>query len=265
MELRAAPRRTPPSHSRPLPALLTSQSSSYLTLSASFHNMASSVQTRCVVSKTDESSAQPPPTGGKSTSALGKRSCPPDGAQLAGMKADDGLNLHANGHSGFFPCSDALNGNRIIITPPQGWLGSRGRQPLRRERAAPSHSFRAALRARGGVGRQCRAEPSLLPSAPPRARGGSPGPREGVVREHHPHTATRLPQKAPHTQVFDFLGWGKLCRVCPPPHTRGRTLPKSAWEGAVPVRPRSAGPAAFGGSQLGKSPRRKSEKFRAPA
>lgn len=51
---------TPLSHSRPLPALLTSQSSSYLTLSASFHNMASSVQTRCVVSKIDESSAPPP-------------------------------------------------------------------------------------------------------------------------------------------------------------------------------------------------------------
>lgn len=70
------------------------------------------------------------------------------------MKADDGLNLRAYGHSGFFPCPDALNGNRIIITPPQGWLRSSGRQPFRRERAASSHSFRVALRARGVVSRQ---------------------------------------------------------------------------------------------------------------
>lgn len=208
----------------------------------------------------------PPSTGGKSTSALGKRSCPPDGAQLAGMKADDGLNLHANGHSGFFPCSDALNGNRIIITPPQGWLGSRGRQPLRRERAAPSHSFRAALRARAGVGRQCRAEPSPLPSALPESSAGSPGPREGVMRGHsHPHCNEAASKSPPPQQVFDFLGWGRQHRVFPPPHTRGRALLKSAWEGAVPVRPRSASSATFGGNKLGKSPRCKSEKFRAPA
>lgn len=41
----------------PSPQPLTSQSSSYLTLSASFHNMASSVRTRCAANGT----ARPPP------------------------------------------------------------------------------------------------------------------------------------------------------------------------------------------------------------
>lgn len=151
--------------------------------------------------------AQPPPTGGKSTSALGKRSCPPDGAQLAGMKADDGLNLRANGHSGFFPCPDALNGNRIILTPPQGWLGSRGRQPLRRERAASSHSFPRPRR--GGEAAQSRTPPT--PPAPAE-RSGQPRPTGKGSRVDTPcsHSATRLPRKAPPRVGFYF---GGVCNV----------------------------------------------------
>lgn len=51
---------------RPLPAPLTSQSSSYLTLSASFHNMASSVQPRCAVPKAAEEGHGPEAASGRS-------------------------------------------------------------------------------------------------------------------------------------------------------------------------------------------------------
>lgn len=166
---------------------------------------------------------------------------------MAGMKAADGLNLRASGHSGFFPCPDALNGNRIIITPPQGRPGSRGRQPLRRERAASSPSFRAALRARGGLGWQRTAGPP--PSAPTErsGRGGAaPARGEGVMRGHPPPPHTQCNEAAPKCSpnvfgVFFGGGGGEHSTLFYPhsPFMRGRTLLKSAWGGAAPVPPTS--------------------------
>lgn len=145
--------------------------------------------------------AQPPPTGGKSTSALGKRSCPPDGAQLAGMKAAGGLNPRANGHSGFFLCPDALNGNRIIITPPQGWLGSRGRQPLRRQRG-PKPLLARPRRLRG-------AGPPHPPSERPRpaGRGHAWALPAGALRGGQP-----LKCRVPSPWLW-FI-FGGRCAVC---------------------------------------------------
>lgn len=135
---------------------------------------------------------------------------------MAGMKADDGLTLRAYGHSGFFPCPDALNGNRIIITPPQGWPGSRGRQPLRRERAASSHSFRALLRVRGGLRRQRRTRPHLSPRATLRVWGGTilTGREGSCVCITPAHTHCKVaPNSPPPVRAGCLWGYEEPCRM----------------------------------------------------